>query len=231
MAKRHGTEVDGLTAVRAAVRSGGQARRPARKVRTPASGPPRPVAAGKRGPKLSRTVLPSRHEIVCYHCGYGFPVTGRLATVHCARCRRQLETRDVSIAETWSEDILTTGRVVVEPTGVVRKGRLVAGDIVLNGTVDGGELQACRCLEWGPSAHCDVARVKTRDVRIADGARLRLAPESVFRDVDIRGDLTADLEATGTVTVRAGGCLRGRIRAARLVVEEGGGLKARLRVG
>ena len=45
------------------------------------------------------------------------------------------------------------------------------------------------------------------------------------------GALRAKLESTGVITVKPGGLLEGQIQAQHLIVEEGGGLKAQLRIG
>jgi cytoskeletal protein CcmA (bactofilin family) len=67
-------------------------------------------------------------------------------------------------------------------------------------------------------------------LRIAPGAQFKFKHDARYRNVEILGALTAKLDATGVITVKAGGLLEGDIRAQRLVVEEGGGLKATLHV-
>jgi hypothetical protein len=48
--------------------------------------------------------------------------------------------------------------------------------------------------------------------------------------LDIRGELHADAMPSGTVTIYAGGLFRGKLIASSLVVHDGGGLSAELRI-
>jgi cytoskeletal protein CcmA (bactofilin family) len=43
--------------------------------------------------------------------------------------------------------------------------------------------------------------------------------------------LRAKLTATGTVTVKPGGSLEGEVQTEHLIIEDGGGLKAKARIG
>ncbi|NCC53368.1 MAG: polymer-forming cytoskeletal protein, partial [Spartobacteria bacterium] len=51
-----------------------------------------------------------------------------------------------------------------------------------------------------------------------------------FRHVEVAGDLSASFEASGLVAIKATGVIRGDIRAARLSVEEGGGLLGQMQI-
>jgi cytoskeletal protein CcmA (bactofilin family) len=65
---------------------------------------------------------------------------------------------------------------------------------------------------------------------MAPGAEFKFKQEARYRNVEIFGTLHAKLESTGIITVRPGGLLSGEVQAQHLVVEDGGGLKATLRI-
>ena len=65
---------------------------------------------------------------------------------------------------------------------------------------------------------------------IAPGAVLRLKGRVLFRNVEVAGELQANLACSGVLTVRASGHFRGALQGAHLVVEEGGGLNGRFQV-
>ncbi len=67
-------------------------------------------------------------------------------------------------------------------------------------------------------------------MRIAPGAEFKFKQEARYRNVEIFGSLQAKLESTGIITVKPGGLLEGEVQAQHLVVEDGGGLKALLRI-
>ena len=75
---------------------------------------------------IGHTALPSRHELICYSCGYAFVVTGALNKVFCAKCREQLETGDHSIEGEWKQDIRTVGKVHVKQGATVVGATIIA---------------------------------------------------------------------------------------------------------
>jgi len=179
---------------------------------------------------IGHTVLPTRHAIRCYECGYEFTLTARSPKTYCPKCRTILEWKDVLIQGEWSEPVKTAGTIRVGPQGVVKTGLLIATDIIFEGRLEGGDLEAFRWLEVGPGAVYDPLHMKALSLRVAAGAEVKLKGKAGFRDVDILGRLEARLQATGLVTVRAGGLLAGEMEGSHLVVEEGGGLRARLKI-
>ncbi len=175
---------------------------------------------------VMRTVLPSRHEVVCYRCGHVFDLLGRLSMTHCPKCQITLRKTDYKIDGSWEENVETIGNVHITPTGMLSGGcQIVGGDIVLEGVAEDGRIRACRTLLLAPGARFDFASVEARDFHVASGAILA-CPDGTLRcrNMVIEGELGAQLHAEGTVVVRAGGFLKGEIHAERLVVEEGGGL-------
>jgi len=219
--------VDGYTVVRMVRHAKGGEPEPA------PSPPPRkeplPAGDGKKA-HIGHTVLPTRHTIRCYECAYEFTLTARSPKTYCPKCRTILEWKDVLIQGEWSESVKTAGTIRVGPQGVVRAGTLIATDILLDGRVEGGSLDAFRWLELGAGAAYDPACMKASSLRVAAGAEIKLKGRATFQDVEIFGRLDARLQAGGLVAVRAGGLLTGELEGPRLSVEEGGGLRARLKV-
>jgi cytoskeletal protein CcmA (bactofilin family) len=220
--------VDGFSAIQAAAR--------ARKEKPPGA-PPAPAAAPSRAPaeagratRIGHTALPTRYEINCYECGFSFHLTGRTQGTYCPKCRQLIEIVDYTIESEWTDALKTAGRIHLAATGVVKSGELVGCDVLLNGRVDGGSLRAYRWLEIGPGAAFAPERVTGQDLRVAAGATVATRDSLSFRHVEVSGVLKARLTATGQVVIKPGGLLQGELRAAHLTVEEGGGLKAKLRV-
>lgn len=199
----------------------------------PAAPPPKreaPPPGEERKAHIGHTVLPTKHTIRCYECAYEFTLTARSPKTYCPKCRTILEWKDVLIQAEWTEPVKTAGTIRVGPQGVVKAGALIATDIILEGRVEEGTLEAFRWLEIGPGAAYEPDRMKAASLRVAAGTELKLKGKPVFRDVEVLGRLEARLETTGLVTVRAGGLLAGEVAGPRLAVEEGGGLRARLRI-
>jgi cytoskeletal protein CcmA (bactofilin family) len=142
-----------------------------------------------------------------------------------------LDLSDHTIDTEWVETIKTAGTIRLTPTGVLKNGDLIGADVIIEGIIEGGRARALRTIEFGAGAIFSEKAVSAPDLRIAPGAEFRFKQEAKYRNVEILGTLHAKLEAAGVVIVRPGGLLEGEVQTEHLVVEEGGGLKATLRIG
>lgn len=188
------------------------------------------AAEPKIGAHIARTVLPTKHDITCYECGFAFQLTGRAQTTFCPRCRSEISLEDHRIAGESTVDVKTGANVHIAEGAVVRGGTITANDVVLDGELDGGRLRVFRWLELGPAARFDPACAEAAHLRVRQEATINLS-EIRFRDVEVSGALRAVLRADGLVTIKAGGVLEGELNGPRLTVEEGGGLKASVTIG
>ena len=183
------------------------------------------------GARVARTALPVKHQIECYECTYKFQVHGRVTATHCPKCRALLDLTDRTIDTEWVETIKTAGTIRLAPTGVLKSGDLIGADVIIEGIIEGGRARALRTLELGAGAIFSEKSVSGPDLRIAAGAEFKFKQPARYRNVELLGTLHARLEATGVVTVRSGGLLEGEVGTGHLIVEDGGGLKATLRIG
>jgi cytoskeletal protein CcmA (bactofilin family) len=185
----------------------------------------------KPGARVARTTVPVKHHIECYECGYKFQVHGRATTTHCPKCRVLLDFKDYLIDTEWMETVKTAGTIRLTATGVLKSGDLIGAEVIIEGIIEGGRARALRIVELGAGAIFSEKAVSAPDLRIAPGAEFKFKQDARYRNVEIFGTLHAKLESTGIVIVKPGGLLEGEVQAQHLVVEEGGGLKAMLRIG
>lgn len=191
---------------------------------------PEPDQPEKKKAFKGHTVVPEKHPIRCYECGYEFYLTVRVQTTYCPKCRKTLALTDHTIEGISSASIKTAGTIHILPQAAVRDGELVANDIILEGRLAGGRLEAYRRLELRPGAETDFQRIKAPSLKIAAGMNLRLEGSVFFRDVELLGQLEACLALSGVMTIRPGGLFIGELSGSHLVVEEGGGLQASLQI-
>jgi cytoskeletal protein CcmA (bactofilin family) len=184
----------------------------------------------KTGARVSRTTVPVKHHIECYECSYKFQVHGRATTTHCPKCRVLLDFKDYLIDSEWVETIKTAGTIRLAATGVLKSGDLIGAEVIIEGIIEGGRARALRTIELGAGAIFSEKAVSAPDLRIAPGAEFKFKQEARYRNIEIFGTLHAKLESTGIIIVKPGGLLEGDVHAQHLVVEEGGGLKAMLRI-
>jgi cytoskeletal protein CcmA (bactofilin family) len=182
------------------------------------------------GAAIAHTAVPAKQFIECYECGYKFQLHGRASTTNCSKCRAILDLTDHTIDRKWNDPLKTAGTIHIAADGIVETGDLVANDIILEGTIEAGMVRAMRKLELRPGARFSEHNLKAPDLLIAAGATIAFIEPAEFATVEVFGILRANLHARGTIIVRAGGLLQGAVHSEHLVVDEGGGIQAAVRI-
>lgn len=230
--------VDGFTTLQAAQRAaakGGHPQHPPAEGAQPAAKapPPEKVTADHASGKLrvGHTAQPTRHDIVCYECGFPFFLTGQLKSTYCPKCRSILEAAEQTIDGEWNGSIKTIGLVRITTNGVVKEGaRIAANCVVLEGRIEGGKVDICGRLSLCPGGLFVPQSVKVADLAIMPGALLKVDGELSIRSIEIAGEVQGRLRTTGLVMVRAGGRLAGELVGHHLVVEDGAILNATIEI-
>ncbi len=230
------TVIDGFSSIQAVRRSGKES--PDVRTRPASSKLPAQDGDGKKPKdgsptkaKIGHTAMPTRHEIVCYACGYEHTITGRIQNAFCPKCHEELETGDVVVDSETDRDIKTVGAVEVRPGGALRHANVIASQLVLAGTVEDSVVNIGGRLVLRQGAKVDLQQVKYRDLVVAQGAKFTYRKKIACRDLTVEGELRAKVHPSGMAHVRAGGFLRGEIHSQHLIVDDGGGLKAKVFVG
>jgi len=190
---------------------------------------PPPAALPKDSPHIAKTIVPTKRTIRCFKCGYEFKLAGTTHAVYCAKCREKIDMGDYVIDRPWSEEIKTGGSVIIRPTGRLENVRIHAGNVILEGALD--ENSSIECTQWlelGGAAQPHPRQLTMRNLRVAAGASMAFKYKLQVHHLELLGTLDADVEASGLVSIRPGGHLKGTVRGAHLQVEEGGGLSARV---
>jgi cytoskeletal protein CcmA (bactofilin family) len=228
-ARRRGLgAANGVVDSYAAIQAAGRAVK-SRGVVAPGPGAP-PDELQKLGAQVRTGAVPTKQLIECYECGYRFQLHGKAPKTNCNKCRATIDLSDHVIDKRWNGALKTAGAVRVTAEGVVEAGSIIANDFILEGTVQAGIVKAMRRLELRPGARFSEHNLQAPDLLIASGATIALIEPAEYRDVEIAGTLRANLQVAGTVTIHTGGLLQGELHGEHLVVNEGGGLQARVYV-
>ena len=179
-------------------------------------------------PEAARPGIQQKH-IRCFQCGTELDVAVAATSTMCKRCGTYLDLNDYHIRQTVSRNFRTYGLFVIEEKGYVLNSEAVVGDAVIKGRFI-GKLVAERTLEIHESASikgsfsagCLVVPVKHH---------LRWPEPLRCGGADISGELVANLQATGTVRLRATARFFGNVAAGGLVVESGAVFVGAARVG
>lgn len=225
--------IDGITSVRAVRHSGKNKQDPKygpSRTALPAAG--RKNAPGKPAPggKIGHTVMPETFEIVCYECGYTFNLRGRIQKTYCPKCRKVLIADEQIIESEWSGRVKTIGTVQVRNGGNLHDAHVVVGNLVLDGRIANCTTRICRRLELGAHAAGDIAGIETRDILVRPDARLSQRATLRCENLIVEGHYKGTVDVRGLVTIMPGAFLQGRVQAARMLLHEGGGLKAAVKI-
>jgi len=186
----------------------------------------RSVAHDSPGSRIKRTVMPTRQEIVCLECAHIFELSGRSDNTVCPKCRERLPIVDLTISDEWDDELYTAGTVTIEAGGNVIDGKITANNIILQGKISGGELRASRCITLECADEIDASLLNSLDLKIGAEQKQKLNGVCTHRNVDLAGELEAELELSGSLIIRESGCFKGSYTGPGLAVEEGGGLLA-----
>jgi hypothetical protein len=178
----------------------------------------------QKGMHIGRTVMPSRHEIICYDCGFMFEQTGQVRSAFCPKCRKNLEVGDYNITERgWSGSITTVGKVHVRPGSSLSGGVIRAGRVIMEGDAGTADIEIGGTLELKPGYVFDPARIRTRKLFVSKDVELALDNERTYRLVEVAGRLTGEVRSEKLKVLKTG-AFDGAFHGKGLIVEEGGGL-------
>jgi cytoskeletal protein CcmA (bactofilin family)/DNA-directed RNA polymerase subunit RPC12/RpoP len=225
--------MDGFSVVRslAQAKQDGVLPTPGSRKPLPETGASRPSSKAPpvENPHIVKTIRPTQRTIRCFKCGYEFKLSGTTNTIYCSKCREKIDMGDYVINRPWSEEIKTGGTVHIQPSGRLENVRILAGNVIFEGSMDANSSMECtQWLELAGRHMPNVRQITMRNLRIAAGQDIRFNYKLQVHHVEVFGTLEGDVEASGLVSIHEGGHLKGTLRGAHLHVEEGGGLSARL---
>ncbi len=158
-------------------------------------------------------------NVTCFNCGTELDVPASAQSTMCKRCSSHVDLRDYTINTTVSKNFKTKGRFVVEESGYLLNTDTIAGEAVIKGRVI-GRLRAEGTLELYPKAEIK-GSFTAGCLVIPSGTRLRWPEPIVAGGIDLSGELVANVQVDGTVTLRSHSRFFGDVEARNLVVESG----------
>ncbi len=178
-------------------------------------------------PSAQRTL--EQRQVSCFQCGADLEVAKAATSTMCKRCSGYVDLADYQIAQTVSKSYRTHGRLVLEEKGYLLNTESLVGEAVLKGRLI-GRLATEGALEIHSSATIKGTLIPGRLI-IPIGHHFRWAQPLKVHDAEIRGELVADLTATGTIVLKPSARLFGTVTAPNLVVQAGAIFVGSARVG
>lgn len=219
--------IDGFTSVRAATRA-----RTSTKLAhqtEPGDGAARSLdESAQDSTRFKRTAKPKRFDIRCYHCGYEFPLYGRLRTTSCPKCREELSAEKVVIDSERTVDIRSIARVELAATGRLLDCSVTAHHFVMAGDARVARRIECDTLTIMHRARYEMRHITARDIIIDEGALTRFRRQVSCRDIVVHGQLDGDVVVQRAALIVPGALFTGKLQTHSLTIEDGGSLIAEL---
>jgi cytoskeletal protein CcmA (bactofilin family) len=165
----------------------------------------------------------------CFHCHTELAVPVTAVSTLCKRCGSHVDLAHYRIRQSVSKNFRTHGRLVIEEEGCVLNSDALVGEAVVKGRFI-GKLVAEGSLEINSSANLKGSFTAGRLV-IPAGHHFCWPEPLRFETADIGGELVGNLQAAGTVRLRASARLFGAVQARNFVVESGSVFVGTARIG
>src|ERR1043166_9201709 len=168
--------------------------------------------------KKQKSLIEQR-QIICFQCGTELQVPTAAESTMCKKCSSHVDLRDYQVTQTVSKNFRTYGRLVLEEKGYMMNTDSKVGEAVIKGRLI-GKITAQRSLEIHSSASIK-GSFNTGRLIIPPGNHFRWPEVLRIGGAEIGGELVADIESKGTITLTQSARLFGNVQAANLVVENG----------
>jgi cytoskeletal protein CcmA (bactofilin family) len=173
---------------------------------------------------------PQRFRVVaCFECKRKHEVSDAATSTNCPGCSAHIDLRDYKITTSFSRSIRTRGDVHLTNKGDLNSTSVVCRSAMIEGKLRGN-------LECEESATINfVGKIPGR--LIANYINVeRKADVQCFRRVragkiDIKGRLSAEIIATGSVNIHKTGVLDGNVTAKSISIDQGGIFSGQLIIG
>src|SRR5439155_15956549 len=167
-------------------------------------------------------------RLTCFTCGTELNVPATAQSTMCKRCSSYIDLGDYQITSTVSKNFKTKGRFVLEETGFLLNTDTWAGELILKGKVRGKV--AADCLYIYPTAEIR-GSFKAARLIIPAITNFRWPELIAVNTAEIAGELVGNLQAAGTIVLKASARLFGNVTAAAIIVEGGAVWVGQARVG
>jgi cytoskeletal protein CcmA (bactofilin family) len=180
--------------------------------------------------KLENIWSRQRNRVVsCFECKRKHEVSDQATSTNCPGCSAHIDLRDYKITTSFSRTIRTRGDV-----HLTTKGDLSSTSVICNSAVIEGKLRGN--LECEESMTVSLVgkipgRIGAQNMIVERKSDIQCFRRVRVTNIDIRGRMSGEIIATGSVTIRKGGSLEGNVTAKSIAIEKGGLFSGQLVIG
>ena len=171
-----------------------------------------------------------RNRVVsCFECKRKHEVSDQATSTNCPGCSAHIDLRDYKITTSFSRTIRTRGDL-----HLTNKGDLSSTSVVCHAAVIEGKLRGN--LECEESMTVNLVgkipgRIGAKEIVVERKSDIQCFRRVRVANIDIRGRMSGEIIATGSVTIRKNGSLEGNVTAKSIAIEKGGLFSGQLVIG
>ena len=171
-----------------------------------------------------------RNRIIsCFECKRKHEVSDQATSTNCPGCSAHIDLRDYKITTSFSRTIRTRGDL-----HLTNKGDLSSTSVVCNAAIIEGKLRGN--LECEDSMTINLVgkipgRIGAKEMVVERKSDIQCFRRVRVTNIDIRGRMSGEIIATGSVTIRKTGLLDGNVTAKSIAIEKGGMFSGQLAIG
>ena len=171
-----------------------------------------------------------RNRLVsCFECKRKHEVSDAASSTNCPGCSAHIDLRDYKITTSFSRTIRTRGDVHLTSKSDLSSTSVICNSAIIEGKVRGN-------LECEDSMTINLVgkipgRIGAQHLIIERKSDIQCFRRVRVTNIDIKGRMSGEIVATGSVTIHKTGTLEGNVTAKSIAIEKGGMFSGQLVIG
>jgi cytoskeletal protein CcmA (bactofilin family) len=167
--------------------------------------------------------------VSCFECKRKHEVSDQATSTNCPGCSAHIDLRDYKVTTSFSRTIRTRGDL-----HLTNKGDLSSTSVVCHSAVVEGRLRGN--LECEDSMTINLVgkipgRIGAQTIIVERKSDIQCFRRVRVTNIEIRGRMSGEIIATGSVTIHKNGSLEGNVTAKSIAIEKGGLFSGQLVIG
>jgi len=167
--------------------------------------------------------------ISCFECKRKHEVSDQATSTNCPGCSAHIDLRDYKITTSFSRTIRTRGDV-----HLTNRGDLSSTSVICNSAIIEGKLRGN--LECDDSMTINLVgkipgRIGAQHMTVERKSDIQCFRRVRVTNIDIKGRMSGEIVATGSVAIHKTGILEGNVTAKSIAIEKGGMFSGQLVIG
>jgi cytoskeletal protein CcmA (bactofilin family) len=167
--------------------------------------------------------------VACFECKRKHEVSDAATSTNCPGCSAHIDLRDYKIGTSFSRSIRTRGDLHLTSKGDLSSTSVICRTALIEGKLR-GNLECEQTVTINFSGKIP-GRITADQVIVERKSDVQCFRRITVGSIDIKGRMSAEIVATGAVTIRKTGMLEGNVVAKSIAIEKGGIFSGQLAIG